>query len=112
MRYFVIPIAFYSIYTTVNSYKEWKASPTITTVKTTAYPIERIDFPAITICSQGASKNIMDEVLVRQFEEYLQSNGVTSKQNVKSISNRKKRSLEPNIAYTLSKEEVRMGSIN
>ena len=100
----------FSIYTTVNSYKEWKDSPTITTVNTTAYPIESIDYPAITICSQGATNDVMDEVLVRQFEEYLQTNGITSKQKKpnqgKSLHKIRKRSIEPKIVYTLSKEEV------
>ena len=63
-----------------------------------------IDYPAITICSQGASKDVMDVILMRQFEDYLKSkNGV-------STSKRVKRSLEPIIAYNLtkrlSKEEV------
>ena len=103
----------FSIYTTINSYKEWKESPTITTVNTTAYPIESIDFPAITICSQGATEDIVDEVLLRQFEEYLQSNKIKSKlatstQNGNSSQKRGKRSIEPRIVFTLSKEEVIM----
>ena len=58
----------YSIYSTCKTYIEWQANPTITTINTTAYPIENIEFPAITICSQGAAKNVMETVLVKQFE--------------------------------------------
>ena len=88
---------FYSIYSTHRTYKEWKENPTITTVNTTAYPIEMIDYPAITICSQGASKDVMDVILMKQFEDYLKS------QNGISTSKRVKRSLEPIIAYNLTK---------
>ena len=55
----------------------------------------------------------MDEVLLRQFEEYLKTNGIKSEQT-KATQNdastvRKKRSIEPNIVFTLSKEEVSWG---
>ena len=106
-----------SIHSTYRTYKEWKENPTITTVNTTAYPIKLIDYPAITICSQGASKDVMDVVLLRQFEEYLKSKKITSKQTSlkpstnsrppKQGRNRRKRSTETKIANTLSKEEVR-----
>ena len=115
-----------SIYSTYRTYKEWKDNPTITTVNTTAYPIKLIDYPAITICSQGASKDVMDVVLMRQFEDYLKSkkiksghasakpstNSTSSKQNGKSIVKRRKRSIEPNIAFTLSKEEASYRNYN
>ena len=34
------------------AYFDWKDSPILTTVATTGYPIEKIEFPAITICAQ------------------------------------------------------------
>ena len=59
----------------------------------------------------------MDVVLLRQFEEYLKSKKITSKQtslkpstnstSPKQGGNRRKRSTETKIANTLSKEEVR-----
>ena len=105
----------FSIYSTYISYKDWKDNPIITTVNTTAYPIEDIDYPAITICSQGASKDVMDGVLLRQFEDWLKSKGITpgkAKNNHSGNSTSKivKRSipLSPsNVAYKLSKQEVR-----
>ena len=109
-----------SIYSTYYAYKDWKDNPTITTVNTTAYPIKSIEFPAITICSQGASKDVMDVVLLRQFEAFLKSKRITAKpkqtgnsttakppkQTGNPTIQRRKRSIEPNIAYTLSKAEV------
>ena len=34
------------------AYFDWRDSPVLTTVATTGYPIEKIEFPAITICAQ------------------------------------------------------------
>ena len=104
-----------SIFSTVQTYKEWKENPIMTTVNTTAYPIKNIDFPAITICSQGASKDVMDGILLNQFEDWLKSKGITpekAKDNQSGISTSKtvKRSiplLPSNVAYKLSKQEVR-----
>ena len=38
---------------TLGILNEWKDNPVVTTIKTTAYPINKLDFPAITICNQG-----------------------------------------------------------
>ena len=100
---------FGSLYSTNKTYVEWQASPTITTINTIAYPIKNIEFPAITICSQGASKDVMDNVLLQQFEEYLKIRGVVAQrggnQTSAAAGKRKRRSI-PNIADTLSSEEV------
>ena len=89
-------LIFYSLYSTNKTYVEWQASPTITTINTTAYPIKNIEFPAITICSQGASKDVMDNVLLQQFEEYLKIRGVVAQRGWNQTSSaeekRKKRS--------------------
>ena len=102
-------LIFYSLYSTNKTYVEWQASPTITTINTTAYPIKNIEFPAITICSQGASKDVMDNVLLQQFEEYLKIRGVLAQrggnQTSAAAGKRKRRSI-PAIADTLSSEEV------
>ena len=99
----------FSIYSPYISYKDWKDNPIITTVNTTAYPIEDIVYPAITICSQGASKGVMDVVLLKQFEEYLKSKGIIPNLLKEDLSkNRTKRSIydRNNTALLLSKEEV------
>ena len=100
----------YSIYSTHKTYVEWQASPTITTINTTAYPIKSIEFPAITICSQGSAKNVMDAVILRQFEEYLKVRGIKEKETKKTKrstnNNQGSVSPSPSIHSTLSKEEV------
>ena len=40
------------------AYSEWQEHPVLTTVSTTGKPIKDIEFPAITICSQGAIKEV------------------------------------------------------
>ena len=108
-----------SIHSTYTAWNEWQDEPIITTIGTTAYPIQNIDFPAITICSQGAAKDIMDKVLLRQFETYLRARGikpqtvvtkspVTTKAPVTQSSKgkRRKRSTDNPISGTLSPEKV------
>jgi hypothetical protein len=43
---------FMGCYWSYNSYKAWQSNPVVTTVKTTAFPVKNLDFPAITICGQ------------------------------------------------------------
>ena len=62
---------------------QWETSPVITNLETIALPIEKIKFPAVTICPQGSVEEVMDNVLFQQFTEYL---------NNKNQTNRSKRS--------------------
>ena len=39
-------------------YYGWKANPVATTVSTTVYDISNIEYPSITICSQGSVKEL------------------------------------------------------
>ena len=39
-------------YLSVTAYMDWKNNPVLTTVVSTGYPIENIEFPAVTICAQ------------------------------------------------------------
>ena len=60
--------------TTFQVWSIWKESdsdPIVTTLKTTSYPIEDIDYPAVTLCPQGSIQEIMDAALFNQFEEWL-----------------------------------------
>ena len=99
----------YSIYSTCKTYIEWQDNPTITTINTTSYSIKNIEFPSITICSQGAAKDVVDTVLLKQFETYLHSRGIKasniSTNPSNSTSKRQKRSATL-ISHTLSKAEV------
>ena len=56
-----------SIYT----YKSWQDDPILTSVGTTGFPIEKIEFPSITICGQGYINEVVDAALYHQFKEYL-----------------------------------------
>jgi hypothetical protein len=46
-------------YWSVGAYSDWQATPVLTTVKTSALPIKNIEFPAVTICSQGLNEDIV-----------------------------------------------------
>ena len=55
----------------VSAYRHWQDYPILTSVATTGYPIEKVPFPSITICAQGAANDIVDAALFKQFERYL-----------------------------------------
>ena len=42
-----------AIYMSVLAWNTWKEAPVITSVSSTGLPLQKVDFPAITICSQG-----------------------------------------------------------
>ena len=51
--------AFVSLFLTYRIYKSWDEDPILTTVGTTEYNIENIEYPSITICAQGSVKGII-----------------------------------------------------
>ena len=61
---------------------DWQANPTITVINTTSYPIKNVEYPAITICSQGLAKDIVETVFVQQFESYLVSKSIIEKPEI------------------------------
>ena len=69
----VIAALTFAIWMSITAYHNWKDNPVLTSVKNTGLPIEKIDFPAITICSQGAANEIVDAALFQQFNDYLVS---------------------------------------
>ena len=100
----------FSIRSTYLTYNEWTDTPIITTINTTAHPIKHIEFPSITICSQGLAKDVIHTVIQRQFEGYLKSKGIkantTSKTNPSGTLKRRKRSTESLVIDKLSQVEV------
>ena len=52
-------------------YQQWQDDPVITTLDTVALPIEKIEFPAVTICPQGSVNKITESVLFKQLKEYI-----------------------------------------
>lgn len=58
-------------YQMASLYNQWKTNPVTTNLATNSLPMEKIKFPAVTVCPQGYTKEIMDNVLGLQFKEYL-----------------------------------------
>ena len=44
--------AIFAAILSLQGFQKWKNNLILTTVETTAYPIEKVEFPAITICAQ------------------------------------------------------------
>ena len=63
-------------YWSVNAYNSWQENPVITTVGTTAFPVKDIDFPAVTICSQGNNEDILSAGFQKMFSDFLKQKGV------------------------------------
>ena len=54
-----------------NIWYQWVDDPVVTTLSTISLPVEEIDFPAVTLCPQGSTEDIIDNVLYHQFQEWL-----------------------------------------
>ncbi len=67
-RYFTISVIYFR---SIKSYTDWKNSPVLTTVMTTAYPIKLVDFPAVTICSQGMDEDVFSTGMISSFLKFL-----------------------------------------
>ena len=52
----------FAIILSLEAWIDWKDSPVLTSVSSTGLPIQNIDFPAITICSQGLIKVIIKNI--------------------------------------------------
>ena len=52
---------------------QWEEQPVITNLETIAWPIEDIEFPAVTICPQGSVNGIVENVLFNQLREYVRN---------------------------------------
>ena len=67
----LIASLFFAFWWSRHIYVSWKSDPVLTTIENFAYPIQKIKFPSITICPQGADNSILRSVLFKQFNEYL-----------------------------------------
>jgi hypothetical protein len=61
------------IYWSILSYNNWQNNQVLTTIATTAFPVKKIDFPAVTFCSPGVNDVISDAPLLKEYFEFLQS---------------------------------------
>ena len=59
-----------------NAYKAWEDNPILTTVSTTAHPIHKLEYPAITICGQGMATDTLDRVLKQRFDVWLKERNI------------------------------------
>ena len=55
-----------AILISILAYIQWKENPVLTSISTTGYPIEKVPFPAITICAQVMKYYCV----VAEFEKY------------------------------------------
>ncbi len=44
-------------------YHDWQARPVLTTIGTTGHPVTQVEFPTVTICSQGIADDIIEGAL-------------------------------------------------
>ena len=65
-------------YWSVASYNTWQEELTITTLKDAAMPVERIPFPAVTICSSGLNMDAVMKALMDDFATWMMEEGRTS----------------------------------
>ena len=84
-------------YQMTSLYTQWEDDPVITTLDTVALPIEDIEFPAVTICPQGAVKEIMDSVLFKQLKEYIMEKKLNESRKKREVFGMRKK--EWNLTY-------------
>ena len=65
-------------YWSVASYNSWQEELTITTLKDAAMLVERIPFPAVTICSSGLDMEAVKKALMIDFDAWMMEEGRTS----------------------------------
>ena len=64
-------------YWSLQSYADWKNNPVLTTVATMAYPVKAIELPAVTICRQGMSDDVIGSAMLNQFFKYLELKNIS-----------------------------------
>ena len=86
-------------------YQSWQDNPVITVLDTVTLPIKEIEFPAVTICPQGSSKDIMNAALFEQFQNFVFDKTDNLTNFGKSKTSRKREVTEPQL-YNLSTSDV------
>ena len=85
-----------AIFFTTNSYFDWQDNLVITTLKNTAKDVTELEFPAVTICSEGLNMDAVSKALARDFTEW-------SDEKAKKVSALKS---SPNNPFVRLKREV------
>ena len=65
-------------YWSVASFNSWQEELTITTLKDAAMPVNRIPFPAVTICSSGLNMEAVKKALMLDFDAWMTTEGRSS----------------------------------
>ena len=79
----VVAAMMFTILQTTTLYTDWQNDPVITNLDTIAMPIKDIEFPAVTICPQGAISSALDAVLFKQLKEYIANKSLETSQKKK-----------------------------
>ena len=87
-------------------YKDWQDDPIITVINTTSYPISNINFPSITICSQGLAKDVVEKVMLQQFKSYLTSRSLIEECNTNLNQSKTSNASTTNCFEKLTSAEV------
>ena len=51
-------------------FKEWRSNKVVTVLRETELPITKLDFPAITICSEGLNMDAVEEAIENDYNEW------------------------------------------
>jgi len=60
-----------------NVYQGWKDQPVLTTLATTAFPVNLVEFPAFTICGQGMSNDVLNSGMTLQLFKFLEKKNIS-----------------------------------
>ena len=73
----VIGMLILGTYWSVTAYNDWISNPVLTTVKTSAFKIKNLEFPALTICGQGANADIISAGFFKIFFNYTKQRNIS-----------------------------------
>ncbi len=74
--YVVLAMFILGGYWSATAYYQWQDNPVLTTVRTSAYPVSNIEFPAVTICGQGSNDATLSAGFLKTFFKFLKINGI------------------------------------
>ena len=60
-------------YFTLTMYTDWQENSVLTTLKTTAKEVTELEFPAITICSEGLNMDAVAKALEKDIDQWQSS---------------------------------------
>ena len=69
----VIGVMLMALWMISTLYINWKDTPVCTTLKTTTKTIPNLDFPAVTICTNGLHIGFVEKVIYHNFRQWKES---------------------------------------